>query len=209
MYFEPFCGGGHVLQEMSDPRIASDGCGALITMYRALQAGWVPPRSITEEEYAVYKRTKDPNDPATAFVAFACSFGGKWFGGYARQKGYNFAVGGGNALKKQLPRIAGVNFEFGLYDDHHPHGMLIYCDPPYAGTTQYGAFSGFDHPLFWETMRVWAKHNTVVVSEFSAPEDFACALEIPAKTILRDGGNFPVKTCERLFMLRGCEPRNP
>lgn len=35
-YFEPFVGGGWILQEMSGKRIASDGNKALITMYNHL-----------------------------------------------------------------------------------------------------------------------------------------------------------------------------
>ena len=46
IYFEPFCGGCHVTQEVTGTRIAGDGNYALITMYRALQKGWIPPQCV-------------------------------------------------------------------------------------------------------------------------------------------------------------------
>ena len=202
-YFEPFCGGCHITQEVTAKRIAGDGNDALITMYKALQQGWIPPQSVTEELYAKYKSNPDANDPATAFIGIGCSFGGKWFGGYARQKGYDFAVGGTNAIMRQLPKIRDVEFLYGTYCEHSPQNMLVYCDPPYQGTTQYGAFSGFDTNLFWQTMREWSKNNTVVVSEYKAPKDFSCVLEIPTKTIIRDAENKPLQSVERLFMYNG------
>ena len=50
-YYEPFCGGGWVLQEIKGKRFASDGNKSLISMYQALQDGWIPPDFVTEEEY--------------------------------------------------------------------------------------------------------------------------------------------------------------
>lgn len=94
-YIEPFVGGGNILAEVrAKKRTALDANEALITMYKALQKGWRPPTAVSEEEYAHYKALKDPNDPMTAFVGFAASFGGKWFGGYARSRQGQDYVGG-------------------------------------------------------------------------------------------------------------------
>ena len=200
-YFEPFVGGAWVLQEMSGYRVASDSNKALITMYYALQDGWLPPEEVSESLYAEYKAKQDDSDPLTAFIGIGCSFGGKWFGGYARQKGYNFAAGGRRALQKQLPFIMGVRFLAQDYREWHPKNKLIYCDPPYENTTGYK--DKFDHTLFWNTMREWSKCNTIVISEYKAPDDFACVLEIPTKTIIRDAENKPLQSVERLFMYNG------
>jgi DNA adenine methylase len=199
-YFEPFVGGAWVLQEMSGYRIASDSNEALIAMYVALQDGWLPPENVSEELYAEYKAKQDCADPLTAFIGIGCSFGGKWFAGYARQKGYNFAAGGRRALQKQLPLLSGVHFFAQDYRDWHPSNNLIYCDPPYKNTTGYK--DKFDHEYFWETMREWSKKNTVVISEYQAPQDFACVLEIPTKSTLRNAENKPIQSVERLFMYR-------
>lgn len=201
-YFEPFVGGAWVLQEMSGKRIASDINRALICMYEELQKGWVPPDSITEETYQEYKRNQVDTDPLTAFIGIGCSFGGKWFGGYARSGKRNYCSNAKNSLLLQVPKIKDVQFIDGLFHEHKPENMLVYCDPPYQGTTQYGAFSGFDHDLFWETMRDWSKNNTVVISEYKAPEDFKCVLEIPTKTDLRVAGK-KENRIEKLFMYNG------
>lgn len=202
-YLEPFVGGAWILQEMAGNRIASDANEALITMYKVLQNGWLPPEEVSEALYAEYKAKQDPSDPLTAFIGIGCSFGGKWFGGYARQKGYNFAAGGRRALQKQMPFIKDVHFMSCDYIDHTPNNNLIYCDPPYANTTTYTACEKFDSNVFWKCMRRWSKNNIVVISEYSAPEDFRCVLEIPTKTIIRDAENKPLQSIEKLFMYKG------
>jgi DNA adenine methylase len=197
-YLEPFVGGAWVLQEMTGTRSASDNNAALITMYQYLQKGWMPPENVSEELYAQYKQKQDPADPLTAFIGIGCSFGGKWFGGYARQTGYNFASGGKRALQKQLPLIMNVTFSHKDYREIDPKNKLIYCDPPYANTTGYK--DKFDSSVFWETMRLWSKDNTVVISEYCAPDDFICVKQIPTKTIIRNTNNVPIATTEKLFV---------
>ena len=55
-------------------------------MWQGLQSGWTPPDVITKEEYKYIREHKDENPALTGFVGFGCSFGGKWFGGLARNK---------------------------------------------------------------------------------------------------------------------------
>ena len=53
------------------------------------------------------------------------------------------------------------------------NGSVIYCDPPYAGTTGYDA--DFNNDLFWEWCRTLSKRGCIVlVSEYMAPDDFKC-----------------------------------
>lgn len=203
VYFEPFVGGGWVLQEMSGKRVASDGNKALIALYKAMQQGWQPPDFVSEDEYKAYQKSQVQNDPMTAFCGFGVSFAGKWFGGYARSEGKTcYAATSKRSLLKQLPLIKDVKFESRLFSEWSPKDALVYCDPPYAGTTQYGAFDGFDHNLFWATMREWVdKGNTVVVSEYAAPEDFVCVKEFVSQMGLSVGDKLTrPKRVERLFM---------
>lgn len=204
VYFEPFCGGGWVLQEMSGERIASDGNKALISMYQALQEGWIPPDFVSEDEWRKWRQTKEvAAEPMMAFTRFGCGFGGDWNGGYARSEGKScYAATSKRSLLKQLPLIQDVEFVYGLYNEHSPKDMLVYCDPPYVNTTQYGAFDGFDHKVFWETMRKWiADGNTVVVSEYEAPEDFVCVKEFVSQMGLSVGNAVTrPKRIERIFM---------
>lgn len=50
----------------------------------------------------------------------------------------------------------------------HEEGDVVYCDPPYAGTSGYGC--EFDHDAFWQWCRT--RDFPVYVSEYRAPEDF-------------------------------------
>jgi DNA adenine methylase len=202
-YFEPFVGGGWILQEMSGKRIASDGNKALVSMYIALQNGWVPPDFVSEDEWRLHRETKNVTDnPMQAFARLGCGFGGDWNGGYARSTDQRcYAAVSKRSLLKQLPLIQDTEFIHGMFTDHTPKNMLVYCDPPYADTTQYGAFSGFDTELFWNHMRQWVTDgNTVVVSEYKAPSDWVCVSEFKSRMGLTTKGGKRVNRDEKLFM---------
>ena len=207
-YFEPFVGGAWVLQEMVGKRIASDGNFALIEMYKALQSGWIPPESITKEQYADYKVKQDPRDPMTAFVGIGCSFAGKWFGGFIGNgergdKAKCSVKASSSSLIKQLPKIYQTEFIHGTFEAHSVgDDWLIYCDPPYQGTTAYGAFSGFDNARFWDNVRSCSKNNTVIVSEYTAPNDFECVLEIEKTNSMYHSDGKQKKEIEKLFKLK-------
>jgi DNA adenine methylase len=204
-YFEPFVGGAWILGEMGGNRIASDGNDSLIAMYKSLQNGWIPPDYVSENLYKEVKAKMELDSPLTAFVGFGCSFAGKWFGGYARNSsGNSYAKITKNSLLKQLPLIKNVEFVYGLYNEHKPKNMLIYCDPPYEGTTEYGAMGKFNHEEFWDTIRNWIKNNNIVViSEYNAPEDFVCVKSIESRmglTTVEDEISTRGIRIEKLFM---------
>ena len=207
-YFEPFVGGAWILQEMTGKRIASDGCYPLIAMYKDLQSGWVPPSTMTEEEYQILKKDTDPYNGMRAFAGFGCSFGGKYFGGFIGNgergaKAKCSVKASANSIIKQFPKIKDVHFLYGEYQDHLVYEHLIYCDPPYQGTTQYGAFSCFDHNLFWQKMREWSKNNTVVISEYNAPDDFKCVFEQETAMCMYDKTGKQQLRTYKLFMYNG------
>jgi DNA adenine methylase len=182
---------------------ASDGCYELIEMWKALQNGWQPPRIVTEEMYQEAKAGKF--DPAlTAFIGFGCSFGGKWFAGYARdpKSDRNYAANSENSIMKRLIDLRDVRFFFADYRRPAPQAeCLIYADPPYAGTTGYHAVDGFNTGEFWQCVRNWATTgNKVIISEYAAPNDFACILEMPTRTDLESAGGGKDPRIERLFM---------
>jgi len=199
-YLEPFVGGASVLAAMGGVRVAGDACACLITMYRALQCGWNPPDTLTESEYYVIKESADDADPHTAFAGFGCSFGGKYWGGYARgTAGRSYARNAANSLRRLAPRISGVRFVCADFVAWNPRGVFVYCDPPYCGTTTYKSTGTFSHEKFWGVVRRWAHNNIVVVSEYNAPPDFTCIYEFPTRLSLRvcDGRAGRV---ERLFV---------
>lgn len=187
-YIEPFIGGGSTFfttaqyfQEAEGYDVQED----LILLYQALLKGWEPPAEIPEDEWREL-RDSDPS-ALRAFAGFACSFGGRFFEGYARgrAKDVNFARQGRNKLLKQLEQVdvskVRINrAEFSTLTP--PAGAVVYCDPPYFGTKQYNSKrSGvptFDHERFWDVMREWRSRGVhVYVSEFSAPDDWGLVWE--------------------------------
>ncbi len=206
-YVEPFLGGCNVLPHVTGTRIGSDAEGSVIRLYSALRDGWEPPTSVTEDEYRAIRTDPAAFHPAMeAFAAFGCSFGGKRWGGYARNKdGYNYASCTRNGLLKIRERLRGVTLVHGGYDSIDiPPRSLIYCDPPYAGTTGYGG--SFDHGKFWSwaSAMVDAGH-AVFVSEYSAPSDWTCVWEgSDYKSVRKQSG--PVHAVERLFTTHGLAP---
>lgn len=187
VYLEPFVGGASVLEKIPSTfkRLASDVNPYLISLYKAVQRGWDPPKNVTEDEYLKAKNTEEFPKYLKGFIGVGCSFGGKWFGGYARSGKRNYAENARNSLIKLRSKIKDVKFKCISYDKLDPFGCIIYCDPPYVGTTKYNILSeNFNYELFWNTMRNWAKRNTIYISEYIAPEDFKCVLEIKTKTDL-------------------------
>ena len=85
---EPFIGGANVTKSLA-PEFQDVWVGDthedLILMWRAAARGWSPPSSVTEKEYAE-ARLAAPS-ALRGFIGFGCSYGGKWWGGYARPRG--------------------------------------------------------------------------------------------------------------------------
>jgi len=203
-YVEPFAGGMNMICRVGGPRIGNDSHGPLVAMWKAVQEGWQPPTIVTKQMYYwVKERQESLPQHLVGFVGFLCSFGGKWWGGYAFDAvtGRNYAAEGCRAIDKQRAGIRGVRFESVSYDALRlPKGSVVYCDPPYAETTEYE--NRFNYVEFWKWVRrISATGHTVFVSEYAAPSDFECVLEIPYTSTMNRSKKDP-KT-ERLFRLRG------
>ena len=201
VYVEPFVGAGWILTKLEGERIASDSCLDLILLWESLQKGWIPPDTISEAEYQQLKASTIPS-ALRAFAGFGCSFAGKWFGGYARSGSRNYASNARNSLLKKVQQLNDVRFICTDYASLKPTDALIYCDPPYSGTTGYGATEKFDWVRFWGTVRQWSAANTVIISEYAAPDDFACVLEIPTKTDMRIASGDKERRIDRLFQYK-------
>ncbi len=141
------------------------------------------PDSVSEAEYKAMKGL--PPEPISSWARFMCSFGGKFDNGYAREKGSDdstFCGYGKRNAKKQSPLLQGVDLVNCSYDKLHFLGKqsLIYCDPPYQGTTGYKTGS-FNHEAFFDWCVQKKKEGHVVfVSEYNAP--FECVWEGEVKT---------------------------
>lgn len=210
-YWEPFVGSAWIINGIrAKRRYASDINYYLIQMWRALQDGWIPPDTVTEDEYLHIKENMDAYPPQlVAFVGFSSSWGGKWFGGYARDgNDRNYTSEGKRGLLKKTRNLTGVNFFHADFVDAEPpeDAMLIYCDPPYEGMTKYDYHPEFDHGVFWDRVRkLDDTGHTVVVSEYNAPGDFVIVKKMDTITDIRTtDGRVPRKEC--LFSTRPLGP---
>ncbi len=188
-YVEPFAGGMNMISEVKGNRIANDRQEYLIAMWEALVQGWRPPRYITKEEYYEVKNLGDiVFDPClVGWVGFNCSFRGKWFGGFAgrattlegKEKCYQTEAI--NNVSKQIAKLNGVIIKSKSYELLElPSSSILYCDPPYEGTTGYR--DSFDNTAFWQWCREReSEGHSVYVSEYNAPKDFICVWEKQVK----------------------------
>lgn len=212
-YVEPFVGGCNSIDKVEGNRIGNDSHEYLIAYLKGLSEGIMPPEYVSEEDYAYVRLNKDSNKYLTGYIGFSFSFGAKWFGGYRRdikgtkevsslklineqkqsKSSYNSAV-------KQSEKIRGVKFYNCSYDSLYiPKNSIIYCDPPYYGTTQYK--DKFDSLKFWDWVRLMVKEgHYVYVSEYNAPNDFECIWMSEIGSNLDRQGNKRSIAVEKLFV---------
>lgn len=204
-YIEPFVGGANLIDKVDGNRIGSDKNFFLIELLKAIRDGWVPPSTVSEDDYAKAKFSDDAK--YKAFVGFCTSYSGKWFGGYARGNDANgnprnYADEQKRHLLKQSKGLQGIDLRCVEFDNLLiPDESIIYCDPPYAGTTKY-ATGGFNHDKFWQWCRDKVKEgHKVFVSEYNSPDDFISIWEKKVNnTLTKDTGS--KQGVEKLFVHR-------
>jgi DNA adenine methylase len=206
LFVDMFCGSLNVTRHAKGPRLAVDACRPLVTMWEAALAGWVPPRIVTKEQYAAIAASPDPNDPMTAFVLFGCSFGGKWRGGYAKDRPQQrYAECASNQIVAKVRDCQGLQIMCANYREFHAGhwqpGTILYCDPPYGKTTGYTGAPPYDPADFWSWAESHARTGVkVFVSEYEAPEPWTIVDE---QTAVQGGRLTPGKTprIDRLFAI--------
>ena len=205
-YLEPFVGYCHVLRRVRNKAsyAASDANALLLALLTGVQQN-APLPEVTRERYDVLRRT-DEITLERGVAAFTYSFNGKEWGGYTssytRRSGRVDDIPGSRRRYYDALRandtFKQTRLECRDYRELTPRDMLIYCDPPYAGTTPYGKRT-FDSDEFWEVMRRWSKNNVVFVSEYTAPDDFVCVASADKKSCV-GGGHTQRNRVERLFV---------
>jgi DNA adenine methylase len=200
-----FCGSCSVESKVNAPmKLCNYKHEYLIAMWKGLQNGYELPDTITREQYYDIKANQDRDKCLTGFVGFGCSFGGKWWGGFARdKKGKNYCAESKASVNKDLKGLMNVTFACLDYRDVKiPDGAVVYADPPYGETTGYST-GKFDSNAFWDHMRKLSRTHVVLISEESAPEDFTCIWKKEyTRTLDVNKSNQPKKT-EKLFILMG------
>ena len=200
-----FCGSCAIESKVqADVKILNDKHPYLIAMWQALQNGWMPPDVVTKEEYYRVKANIDENPALTGFVGFGCSFGGKWWGGYAKDKrGDDYCGQAKRGLLKDLVGIQSATFTcLDYHDVEIPDGAVVYCDPPYVNTTGY-TVGQFDTNEFWDYMRQLSNRCDVYISEESAPDDFECIWSKEKVRTLEKSDNVGRVKVEKLFKYKG------
>lgn len=202
-YLEPFVGYAHILRRVENKRSyrASDCNQLLVTLLKGVQLGERYPQ-ISKSQYDALRGAHGDTSFRRAVAAFAYSFkGGEWRGYFDKRRGRAYA----DEHKRyydvlhacdvfQKTRLACTDYRR-IQPDH----KLIYCDPPYKGTTGYNGGADFDHGEFWEHMRVWSRDNLVFVSEYRAPSDFKCIISCSKLNNLAADGA-PKERRERVFV---------
>jgi DNA adenine methylase len=207
-YVEPFCGSCNVATLINtENKTLNDKHYYLIEMFKALQNGWVPPTDVSEDEYKRIQNNKEENLALSGFVGFACSFAGKFFGGYARySKGggtRNYAQHGINSLNKKMVGLKNAKFISKDFLGLDFENSLIYCDPPYRNTTQYykKILGSFPYDDFLKWVKEQSRKNIVLVSEYkhNVPDGAKIVLEIKSKTDIRGSSGNAIDTVEVLW----------
>ena len=154
----------------------------------------------------LYQRVKDNKDcypkQVVAVAGLLATYNAKWFGGYAGtvvtktgvvRNYYDEAV---RNVIGQIPLIKDVIFKHDTYLQINPVNSVVYCDPPYFGTTGYK--DKIDYDDYWNWIRKISTHNIVLCSEYNAPEDFECVWSMETTTTLNHLGRN--NAIEKLFI---------
>ena len=110
-------------------------------------------------------------------------------------------------LEKQVPEILDVEFIHRDYKELKCSNCLIYCDSPYEKSSYEMFKDSINHKEFWDWVRTMSKNNIVLVSEYTASEDFEC---IYKKELTTSFDNKQRKQdVEKLFRLKQTKKKLP
>lgn len=214
-YLEPFVGGANMIDKIKcKNKVGCDIHKELIALLKYSQENELP-ETISEEEYNQVKNNKeDYPDWYVGLVGFCGSFGAKYFNGFARRynkDGSLFDVPRQaiNSLRRQSKKeefknIKFLNCNFLDLPINKIKGYVIYCDPPYRGTTKY-ATKEFPYDEFYDWCREMSKDNIVLISEYNMPDDFECIWQKETKVnfdsnrVSNDSKNNRI---EKLFIIK-------
>ena len=188
-YVEPFIGGCNVFKDvMAKHKIGADANAYVIGIWQGLKNGSLNiPDDISKPFYYDVKQSYKDGDGRYSkgmigIVGILGSYGGKFFNGYANfnpKKNENHVQEALSGLRRDWNGLRCKSESEFVFSDYRelaiPEHSLIYCDPPYQNTSKYNGTDDFDSEAFWDWCRMQeANDNIVIVSEYSAPEDFVC-----------------------------------
>lgn len=204
VYLEPFMGSCWVTAKVNiKNRFAGDLHDEVVELYNSVKNGWIPPDSLSKEEYDHIRANRTSGiypKNLMAFAAFGCAFAGSCWRKYA---GEDMAGKAKRSILKKAEYLKDVNYFSSDYKELNPKGCIIYCDPPYANSFGYritGTIGNgkFNSEEFWEIMNKWSEDNFVFVSEYKAPSEFECVMEKPTRVRVRTKNGQELRM-DRLF----------
>ena len=213
-YVEPFVGGANIIDKIiADQKIGCDKQQYLIALYQNIDKISSLPDFVTKEHYSevrdCYNRKLDKfEDWYIGAIGFLASYNGRFFdGGYAgvvnTKAGTvrDYYAEAKKNLESQIEYLRNIKWKCGDYKDtcSDYENCLIYCDPPYFGTKQYGVSQSFDYDVFWDWCYKMSERNVVLVSEHNARDDFKAIWEMPVKRTIDNQKR--VLAVEKLFEL--------
>ena len=211
-YVEPFVGGANMIDKVDGNRIGADSNEYVINALNFIK-NEATPRNNKEFSELDYKQAaelaRNNRIPTSklglfSYALIAFSFGAKWIGGWSRGKNSkgeqrDYVNEQHKSSERQRERLQNLRLVVGSYDEIYvPDCSIIYCDPPYKGTTKYK--DDFNHDRFWQWCRDKAKEgHQVFISEYNAPDDFVCVWQQELNVSVAKAGKHK-KAVEKLFV---------
>jgi DNA adenine methylase len=199
-YCEPFCGMlgvfSHILLGLNEDFklqrnlqneahfkfYLGDTNGSVIKMWKKLKKNpdWSPPSECSKELFEELKHN-GRESAEKGFIGFVWAYRSKYFISYFSnpgtgriEKNRNDVIKIGKLLNKNKKRIKFTKNDYTQFSNIK--NAIIYCDPPYSSSNQYYDDNRqqifFNQSEFWDWVRKMSKKNIVIVSEYSAPNDF-------------------------------------
>lgn len=183
-YVEPFVGGANIIDKVKcHYRIGFDRNHWVITLLKYMRedsALSLAPEDCPFDLYAKVrdsynKKTREFTDEEKAMIGYFASYGGRFYdGGYGRDKtGRNMYKERLAYARKQAPLLENISFIEADYQTSInvlEENCLIYCDPPYCNTKQYGVT--FNSESFYTWVEELSKKYFVLISEYNMPSTF-------------------------------------
>jgi len=196
-YVEPFAGGLNIIRHIKhSKKIANDNNNCLISMWKALQKGWLPKEYYAKDEYEDIRKdyqTKGNKYPdyIKGFCGYTCSYQSLFFRGFSDnglrrdfQKLAMYRCINGVSFNKEKCnkpfKLDNIKFENLDYSKLNiPEDSVVFCDAPYKGVTTdgYSDSRKFDYEKYYNWVRAISKNNEVYISELWMPDDFEVVWE--------------------------------
>ena len=209
LFIDMFCGGCNIIDKIqkTNNKIANDNHKFLIEMWLKLIDGWKPNNLVFNKDFYNHVKNNQEKLPSylVGLVGFHYSYGGKWWGGFAKSR-YEDHIE--RSIKKTLTQsrnMSNVKFTCLDYKKYsHIINAVIYCDPPYKNTTQRSTRynSNFEHEEFWEWCSFMSRNNIVLVSECELPENIDVEILWEKEHNSNMSYKKETKSSEKLFLIK-------